>query len=123
MNLAAYLMAEVTPLYERAPTPEPKVVVEKPVKVSVKVPRVRKVRVTVEKGLTGNQYQHASAVARYKNVCTEEWTPTSVIQTRLGMKRSTVYKVLDKWRKLGIVERKVVPSKAFPFRLYEWRWL
>jgi hypothetical protein len=111
MNFAQMLMTPVTPLGERVPPPYiPKGELQKEWKRSHQ---------------EANKVSHERAVAKFKSVMTEEWTPTNIIETRLGLTRSSGSPSLYKWEKKGIVERRKVGGAAgwTKRKGYEWRFV
>jgi len=72
-----------------------------------------------------NAAKKAQAIARYKSVMWEEWTVTTLIESRLGMSRSSAYPSLSKWESQGLLEKRDssnVGKKTNRSRSVEWRW-
>ena len=112
MNLAQMLQQEVVPLSERSPA------------CQVRQKKAQADKVKVKRCLDANIAKREQAIARYKAVMRDEWTPTRTIETRLGMERSSCLGNLNKWESMGlIVSRKAgEPGKWNRAKGYEWRW-
>lgn len=106
MWLAEYLMRPVIPLSERIPE---------------------------QKGRTGrpkgnpetNALRRATALAKYKAACTQEWTPTNLLVANLGGNHGSCHETLRKWMKQGIIERRKVGSPETWRRSdgFEWKFV
>lgn len=69
-----------------------------------------------------NMTRHDEALAKYKAACKGKWTRTTIIEKRLGMRRSCAAVTLRKWEARGIVQKRPVGGKPFLRKLgYEWK--
>ena len=110
MNLAAMLASQVTPLSE---------IVIEPVRKEPKPPRKPK--------NTGpaNAAKHRIAVDKYRSVMGVDWTPTPVIERRLGIGPGHAMENLNKWKSMGLVERRNnKPDEPWArYKGYSWRFV
>lgn len=56
--------------------------------------------------IAANKAIHEAAVAKYKAAMGDEWVLTTIIESRLGMSRSSCTPNLMKWEDQGIVEKR-----------------
>ena len=93
-----------------------------------KVPTPPKPKAVVPKNAVANEVKRRNAINKYRAVMpTGEWVSTHMVENRMGMGRSCAVKMLSKWHKDGLLERR--PNSAFdseqfsPRHGYEWRWM
>lgn len=73
--------------------------------------------------VNANSAKSQYAIAKYKAVMTEEWTPTNVIERRLGATRGVCFKTLTKWESSGLLVRRPAGG-VFNRRMgWEWKWI
>lgn len=111
MNLAPYLMMKVTPLSEYTPERKHREMPER----RRTTPRKQRRTLQEQSEATRNQ-----AIARYRTVMGDGWMKTQDIDAGLG-RPGGADRILRKWFRLGLVDRRPVGGVFHQARGYEWK--
>lgn len=115
MDLALYLSTPVKPLADYTPACE----------LRQKEKGKKPARPDSLRCVEANKAAHEQAITRYREVMGEQWVSTKLIESRLGMSRSSCTPNLLKWEKMELVEkRKIGDVKSWTrMKGNEWRFV